>query len=408
MMLNCSISFQSIPRVLKFFKQNAVLDLNWIPHFTSVINWSLRIGLGLLKKVKPTDQSWIAIIDHSIDIGTKKALVVLRVNTDIIKRKGKAIQLEDCECVGLKVAEVVNGESIALELEEIFLQSGNPSAILKDCDSTLQKGVRLYCNKQKIMIPVIEDLGHVTANALKSQYANSEGYKSFTKLSADGASRLRQTNLAFLTPPKLRSKGRFQNVGKLGLWGKKILTVLEVKGRAKKDSMLDRLRKALPGFIQHKGFIKGFAKTAIITAEIMKLLKNKGLNENTYKESVDLAKKLPPGSKVKKRLMTWLEKHIAIQEEIQADSLLISSDIIESLFGKFKQVIERSSHADMNRTVLLIPTFCGSHDKSELNEIFSKTRHKDLKHWEEDNIPYTLRKMRQSFFDTKTSQILGN
>jgi hypothetical protein len=52
-------------------------------------------------------QPWLAIIDHSIDIGTKKVLVVLRVPMDILSKKGKAIQLKDCECIGLKISEIV-------------------------------------------------------------------------------------------------------------------------------------------------------------------------------------------------------------------------------------------------------------------------------------------------------------
>jgi len=51
--------------------------------------------LGLLKQVKPTQHDWAAIIDHSIDIGTKKALVVLRVPLDALSRRGAAIQLQD-------------------------------------------------------------------------------------------------------------------------------------------------------------------------------------------------------------------------------------------------------------------------------------------------------------------------
>jgi hypothetical protein len=30
------------------------------------------LGLGLLKQVKPISTPWLAIIDHPIDIGTKK------------------------------------------------------------------------------------------------------------------------------------------------------------------------------------------------------------------------------------------------------------------------------------------------------------------------------------------------
>jgi hypothetical protein len=103
-------------------------------------------------------QPWLAIIDHSIDIGTKKVLVVLRVPMDILSKKGKAIQLKDCECIGLKISEIVNGESICLALAQIFSQAGNPDAIIKDCDYTLGKGVRLWSEKQKSDVKVIEDI----------------------------------------------------------------------------------------------------------------------------------------------------------------------------------------------------------------------------------------------------------
>ncbi len=188
--------------------------LGWIPHFTSIINWTLRLGLGMLQQVKPIDRPWLAILDHSIDIGTKKVFVVLRVTMDALAQKGKAIQLQDCECIGLKISETVNGERISLELADIFGQAGNPAGIIKDCDYTLAKGVRLYTEKQTISIPVIDDIGHVMAIALKAQYTDSQGYKDFTELARKGASRLRQTDLAYLIPPKLRTKGRFQSIGK--------------------------------------------------------------------------------------------------------------------------------------------------------------------------------------------------
>lgn len=95
------------------------------------------MGLGLLEQVKPIGKPWLAIIDHSIDIGTKKVLVVLRVTLEALSQRGKAIQLKDCECIGLNIAETVNGETISLDLADIFGQAGRPAAIIKDCDYTL-------------------------------------------------------------------------------------------------------------------------------------------------------------------------------------------------------------------------------------------------------------------------------
>lgn len=86
----------------------------------------------------------------------------------------------------------------------------------------------------------------------------------------------------------------------------------------------------------------------------------------------------------------------------------MSSDIIESLFGRFKHVIERSPQADMNQTVLLIPTLCGHIDKTTIARTFSQTCHAELKEWEADNIPYTIRKNRQLFFSDNESKNWGN
>ncbi len=384
------------------------LGLGWVPHFTSVINWTLRLGLGLLKQVKPISTPWLAIIDHSIDIGTKKALVVLRVKVDALSQRGSAIKLEDCECIGLNVCERVNGDSIALDLEAIFNQAGRPNAIIKDGDYTLQKGVRLWSAKQETEIPVIADIGHSMATAIKKQFEQTAAYKCFTALLTQGASRMRQTELAFLIPPKLRSKGRFQSISALGKWADKILGVFAVQGRAKKGSLLDKLRSALPGFLLLKPFIKRFAITTQVIAEVMGILKNKGLDPISYERCYQLSETLPKNSKVKKHLQKWLQQHLDIQAQLGDLPLLVSSDIIESLFGNFKHIIERSPQADMNRTTLLIPALCGHLDKEVISQAINQARHNDLEMWEKSSIPYTVRKKRKAFFNNIESQKAGN
>jgi hypothetical protein len=119
LVLQAVVSFRSVPRILDLLRTQALLGLSWVPHFTSVINWTLRVGLGLLRQVAPIPPPWVAIIDHSIDVGTKKALVVLRVPLAALSQRGAAIQLGDCQCVGLSIADTVNGETVALHLQAI-------------------------------------------------------------------------------------------------------------------------------------------------------------------------------------------------------------------------------------------------------------------------------------------------
>ena len=110
--INSVISFRSIPRVIEQFNVNTPLTVDWLPHFTSVIHWMLRLGLGLLNQVKKIDDDWLAITDHSIGVGTKKVLVVLRVRIDALFKRGGAVKLEDCECIGLAISDKLMGKQL--------------------------------------------------------------------------------------------------------------------------------------------------------------------------------------------------------------------------------------------------------------------------------------------------------
>ena len=64
----------------------------------------------------------------------------------------------------------------------------------------------------------------------------------------------------------------------------------------------------------------------------------------------------------------------------------------------------------MNRSTLLIPALCGRSDAVVVERALAQTCHNDLQTWEQENIPYTLRKKRQAFFATfgnNQSQIPG-
>ena len=74
------------------------------------------------------------------------------------------------------------------------------------------------------------------ANALKSEYEKTDPYQNFTQLISEGSARLRQTKFAYLIPPKLRTKGRFQSISRLGDWSLVMMELFRIKGRAKEGS----------------------------------------------------------------------------------------------------------------------------------------------------------------------------
>ena len=117
------VSFRSVPRIMQVFQPWLWAPLR-IPHFTSVIHWTLRAGIALFEQVSTLSEPWVAILDCSIDIGTRKALVVLRVALSALERKQGAIGPRDCECIGLEVSHQWNGLRVSEALTRIFAKTG--------------------------------------------------------------------------------------------------------------------------------------------------------------------------------------------------------------------------------------------------------------------------------------------
>ncbi len=86
--LNAVVSYRSVPRILELFKSKTNYSVGWVPHFTSVINWSLRLGLGLLTQVQvvitQSNQSLVTLNNGDGEIrafGVRRTGSISRRNT---------------------------------------------------------------------------------------------------------------------------------------------------------------------------------------------------------------------------------------------------------------------------------------------------------------------------------------
>jgi hypothetical protein len=395
------IAFRAVPRALSVLQRSGRLPDVSPPHFTSVIHWTLRAGISLLRKVGVSEEPWLAIMDCSIDIVVRKALLVLRVPLSTLQRKGSAIGFADCECLGVRVSVTWNGPLVKKALTDIFAQAGEPIAIIKDKGTDLASGVQLYRTEQQAEhIRVIDDIGHVIANALKAQLADKIPFQRFLKVVAKGAARIRQTDLALYLPPKIRTKGRFQGISVVVNWAGKMLELLGGRGRAKEDSNIHRLRAAFCGLSQLRPFLEEFLAVLTVTDTLLTRMKQQGLNRKTCQEAKTLAKTLPE-SIVRARILEWLDRHLRIccQLNIGQQPLLVSSDVIESIFGAFKTIVQRNPRAELNRLVYVFPLLCGQHDEARISEAIENCSQRDMLHEISATLPPTMRQQRRKLLD---------
>jgi hypothetical protein len=356
--------------------------------------------------VTPIDEPWIAITDFTINVGVAKLLVILRVPVSIYSLTSGGITLRDCQCVGLKVMFTVNGKTVCAALNEIFEKCGNPALFLKDRGSDLKKGVELWIadqasqsseSEEKQDIYVIDDISHVFANILKAEYSRLPAFIQFLSLIRKLSSAIRQTPVAFLCPPKLRTCGRYMGIYRLAQW---VVKTLDLIGQCNKETRRSLLGSKIHHlFIQLellRGFINQFVRDCSVMEAILELLKNEGINKATYDQAMEILKGLSEVSEVRKKMEKWFVNTLRIHTLLKLGEcpLPISSDIIESLFGKFKHLIQRGSTHELNRSILVIPAMCGRQTKEDVMSGLDMLSGKDLNQWVQKHIPVTQRQRR--------------
>jgi len=161
--------------VIPFINDQRLIDFpNWLDNLIAVLT-------GMLEAIQALFNGIVNILVARGKLIAEHMLLVLRVPLQALaSRRGSAIRLEDCECIGLQVTEHTDGETVCQALRTIFARAGDPVAILKEGGKDLHKGVRLWREREgKKAVWVLEDIGHVMANALKAQYAKGACFQRF-------------------------------------------------------------------------------------------------------------------------------------------------------------------------------------------------------------------------------------
>lgn len=393
------ISFSSIPRVLSQLSLGS-----WIPSPKGIRDWVCKLGLRNLNIARKHSGDWLAIVDISIDIAYKKVLMVLRVPVEALAT-GTAMTLKDVMCVGLEVKESWNGESIHEALGRTFGDATGLLAVIKDGGTDLEKGVRLWRNDHKAKglptVFIISDISHFVANLLKAEFSKQLNFSDISGTVKGCLSKLYQSKFSFLAPPKIRTKARFMSISRLARWFDRMREVLGGPGRAPHGSLLEELRSIVGGLGPMSYILDKFSAACLTLTEAMEILKNRGLNPSTYCEVMKIVETLPIRSKARINFERWLNTHLAIQKRLSIgqSGLLVTSDIIEMLFGVYKDMVARSSKAELTRSILCIPALCGTITDEKIRESRESITHKDLDQWTKSHIGVTNATKRKRFFD---------
>lgn len=404
-MLNCPLSCRASSKVWSAFLLVGAGLISWVPHFTTGIGWALRLGLHCLQQAqRPLDEQWICIADFTMQIGCKKALIVLRVPV-VALSTGKALTLKQVNVIGLSLGETWSGERVKTVLIALFQRCGWPSQVVSDCGSDMKNGIVEALLEAPNSASWMSDVTHFVANALKHYYAKLSLFQQFQSLCTRIRQRLQQTRFAFLLPPKARTKGRFLSVSRQAEWGLQTLAYLDAKER-EHSSEAAALAQALRGLKPLKMFLTTFGRNTTCLNEVMKIVKTQGWSAVSIHACQERLGDLPARSPIRKEVSHYLQHYLPVVESSDSP-LLGSSDVIESLMGKAKQRLEAHGRSALHKSILLIPCLCGALTQDLVAEALTMVRVQDVTTWVSENVGETMQSKRRKEFPRSQPQKPG-
>jgi hypothetical protein len=341
--------------------------INWVIRLSIVRLDSARSLRGLPLAQAPCNNGLIWMIDLSIGLGSGKILAVLAIDAHHHQLVNAAPSLSHVHCIGVSVAESWTGESIADVLDRLIAQMGRPAAYLKDGGSDLHKAADLL-EERGLGSPCIDEISHAAAGMLKHYYHHHPAFERFLSACGSVSGKLKQTLLACLAPPTVRTKARFMNVHRLVTWAQRLFQ-LSPAGGAKAGSILARLRTCLAELPACKDLIKRFGADAQGLLECQKLLKTKGLSHDTLAQCKPRISAMP-SAPLRLEFEAYLKYQLATAQTLGLDhvGVPISSDAIESLFGVAKRHGVGQTQ-DAARIALRLPALCGAPTREEAEQV---------------------------------------
>lgn len=362
------------------------MGLDEIPSYVSVKNWVEKCGLSVYQNshLKHNKEDYGLITDESMMIGSEKMLLTL--GTKAKKENTKALNHQDIEILDISVKPSWNSEKIAnvfTNIEDFMGKS--PSYIISDNASTIKKAVRIQGVKH------IRDVSHTLSMFVEREYKNKESFKAFTKDMANVKFRENMKSTSYLLPPKQRVIARFMNLTACVAWAKKLLQNFE---------RLTGTEQSVYNFlIDHHQIIDELHEVTETINKVSKCLKNNGLSKSTIHECYETISFLH-SSQYKSVVKISLEfrKYLLEEENKLPDSKVVwncSSDVIESLFGKYKR---RKSHNSLNgvtSNVLMLPVLTKINPDTGQSSINFKDAMEsvflhDIEQWRNDNLTDNL------------------
>lgn len=398
------VSLRGTSRVLETL--NEVLNLHLpVPCWTTGRLWLLRLGYARLKEALVLAHDWAWLMDHSVQIGPEKCLVILGIRLCDLPPRGQSLRHENLKLVALVPGESWTRAQVDQALEKAVERTGRvPRVIVDDHGVDVHGGVQLFQRRHAETVEIY-DTKHKAACLLKHRLENNARWRAFQTGIGQTRSAVQQTELAFLTPPGPKPKARFMNLGCQLAWARRILVILCDPSRlsaVQPPVSLSRLEEKLGWMVNFSNEIAQWGQWQEIIDRTVTWTNQQGLYRGTARP---LARQLrvrcprnadPSAVALAAELVRFVrsgERRTRPGERFPA-----STEVLESCFGKFKQLEKQQSRSGFTQLLLGVGALLTKVTSDTVREAMQTSSTAAIKSWAREELGMTVFAQRKMAF----------
>jgi hypothetical protein len=358
----------------------------------------LRLGYYKLTRAKEEGSDWVWIVDHVVQTGQEKCLLIVGIRLSAVPAVGEYLTHADVEPIAIYPVTQSKGEIVYQQLEEARKQTGVPREILSDQGSDLHKGIRQFCHAHP-ETSFIYDIKHKVAAVLKRELGADPTWQEFSRLAGQTTQRVQQTALAALAPPRQRRKARYMNAGELVAWGVRMLQYPEEEESQRQGWDPQRVEQAVGWVRQYRHEVEHWRQWVEVGTMTEQFVKTHGLSAGGAQQlqhRLAEAGTLPRTQQLCAELVQFVTQEGAKAKD--GERLVGSSEVIESIFGKWKRIEGEQARSGLTGLVLALGAIVAPTSADVIKQALTNVPTKTVLTWCREKLGKTVQATRRAIF----------
>ncbi len=369
MHISHNISLRAVCATLKHIGQLQGVNFERLSA-TTIRNWSIRLGLHYLSR-QAMSGNYALIVDESVSIGQEKILLILGVPVSDKISRIAPLRMQDVQVLHVASQTSWKGADLSAILEQWRTKEDfHIDYAISDGAYNLKHGLHLS------QIPWVYDCSHVVSNQIRKMFEKDEALNTLVKHLNTTRTLWPSCQWATYMPPSMRKKARFHQILSLHAWAGKMLHHYE--------QLPAYVQQQLAYLKQYEQLIQTLKTLSMLAEKFCTIFKAKGINHSTIEQWREKAEQIAPDSITQDpKINTFknaldLYLHQTIGDLPVQHQIICCSDVIESMFGKYKN---KSGPQMISQDILKIPAFTQNIDIQHVKQAMINTSNQAVQNW---------------------------